>query len=557
MIISKMNRYFARHGKITFGLIAIVISVSFVLYLSRVSVFDLFRSRGPQSLSLLGRKISVDDRIAEARRIALFFSVHDPSINLKRIPISPDSKMVTLSLLQYYAAKDMGIAVSDKEIANFISEGPLFQSGGKFDLQKYNEFVETRLKPAGLSKTDLDDAIRRNLAMRKLREEITFNVITTRDELRSVFNSRQMKVKAKIIYFDKQDCAKKIKVTEQDLKNYFDSHQDTYKYPPASKIETVFFPYSCFNAKAASLVTLEKMKKHYDANKYLYMDMAKSKNATTGAVYKPFAEVADNIRKELLRHETTRLASDAATKFSDSAYSAIEDLFYNTHDKTKTQTKALEIFKKKLAESGLKSTTIWIPKNDSKRPALAKALVLLTTDNPVSDPVKEANGVTVAYLLEKKPAKQKTFEEAKAEVKADYIATHATLLARENARNAALKISQALEKKNAFDKTVKELGLKAESLPELSMMTPLFMPNGGLVSQKAFKTPKGSASEPVNTPDGAFIVYVESRTFPSDKDFEKAEPMFRQIYANRKKSSVYQAFLNSLMNASFVADKEK
>ena len=557
MIISKMNRYFARHGKITFGLIAIVISVSFVLYLSRVSVFDLFRSRGPQSLSLLGRKISVDDRIAEARRIALFFSVHDPSINLKRIPISPDSKMVTLSLLQYYAANDMGIAVSDKEIAKFISEGPLFQSGGKFDLRKYNEFVETRLKPAGLSKTDLDDAIRRNLAMRKLREEITFNVITTRDELRSVFNSRQMKVKAKIIYFDKQDCAKKIKVTEQDLKNYFDSHQDTYKYPPASKIETVFFPYSCFNAKAASLVTLEKMKKHYDANKYLYMDMAKSKNATTGAVYKPFAEVADNIRKELLRHETTRLANDAATKFSDSAYSAIEDLFYNTHDKTKTQTKALEIFKKKLAESGLKSTTIWIPKNDSKRPALAKALVLLTTDNPVSDPVKEANGVTVAYLLEKKPAKQKTFEEAKAEVKADYIATHATLLARENARNAALKISQALEKKNAFDKTVKELGLKAESLPELSMMTPLFMPNGRLVSQKAFKTPKGSASEPVNTPDGAFIVYVESRTFPSDKDFEKAEPMFRQIYANRKKSSVYQAFLNSLMNASFVADKEK
>ena len=50
--------------------------------------------------------------------------------------------------------------------------------------------------------------------------------------------------------------------------------------------------------------------------------------------------------------------------------------------------------------------------------------------------------------------------------------------------------------------------------------------------------------------NGAFLVYVESKTLPSDEEFEKIGQAFGMFYELRKKQSVYNAFLRSLMAAS-------
>jgi hypothetical protein len=555
-----MNRYFAKHGRITFGLIAIVISVSFVLYLSRVSVFDMFTSRGPKTASLLGRKVTGKDRMEEARRVALFAALNNPVLDLKRIPVDPDSKFVYLSLLQYYAATDMGVAVGDESLGKYIREKvPGFQTNGKFDIGKYNDFVERRLKPAGFSKKDLDDAIRRQLAVERMRGAVVFNVVTTQNEMRTAFDDLQEKVKAEIIWFDADEFAKKINPTEEDVKNHFESHRDAYQHPPAAKARIVLFPYEKFRAQVEKLVTLEKIKKYYEANKYRYIDMGKSKNATAGAVYKPFAAVEGEIRKSLAEEGARGLATDAATRFSDSVYSAVEDVFYNVQDPAKAKKKALALFEKKAAEMNLNPVDSgWVPQTDAARPALAAALAKLAFDSPVSEPAKGKSAVVVAFLVDKKAATPKTFDEAKAEAKADFIKTRSILLAREAARNAAVEIAGALDKKNtSFEDTAKKLSLKVESLPELKMSTPLFMPSGAEVSKTAFKTPAGAVSEPVNTREGAFIVHVVSKIFPTDQEFAKGSVFFAQFYAQRKRMNVYQEFVESLMAASELNDKEK
>jgi hypothetical protein len=114
-----------------------------------------------------------------------------------------------------------------------------------------------------------------------------------------------------------------------------------------------------------------------------------------------------------------------------------------------------------------------------------------------------------------------------------------------------------LDKGGSFDKITAKLKLKADSLPEMGSFAPPFVPNGAEILRAALSTPQGSASAPVNTESGALIIYVESKKFPTDKDFEKMYPFIARSYLQNKKDNVFRAFLSSLMAASELDNKEK
>ena len=554
MIISGMNRYFAKHGKITFGLIAIVISVSFVLYLSRVSVFDLFRSKGPKTVSILGRKVSAKDRLEAARKAVLFAALKNPMINLRRLPVDPSANIITRDLVQFYAATDLGIRVGDDSVVKYIRNVPAFQTNGKFDIAKYNDFVKNRLAPAHYSKADLDEAVRRELAVKRLQDSVLFNVLTTKDELRAAFDSARQKAKAQVIWFSGSDFESKVAPTTEDVKNYFASHQAEYIHPAKAKAKLVRFPYDKYRAAAVKTITTTKIEQYYNKNRFMYLQAGKT-GKDGGPVYKPLADVTDNIRKFLVERETKALAFRDATRFADQLYAALEDMFYKAKTPEAAREKCLPIFNNLLAKANLKAEESgWLPLDNSS--PLATALGELRRDNPVSEPIKGTDTVTVALLLGKQPAKPKTFEEAEKEARKDFIKTRAVIIARETAKNAALKLAEALKAGTDFKKAVADLKLKAESLPEVRISTPLAGPYGSLVVPTIFDTPAKNVSQARTTKAGAFVVYVEDKKLPSDQDFKQGSRMFEMIYEMRKKQSIYEAFLSSLLAASAPAVKE-
>ncbi len=554
MLISGMNRYFAKHGKVTFGLIAIVISVSFVLYLSRVSVFDLFRRTGPKKMVLLGREVSGKQRIEAARNIALFEALRNPSVNLQRIPIDPNSDFVTINILKFYAALDLGIRVGDKSVAKFIRSAPSLQTKGQFDIAKYNNFVKTRLRPAHFSKADLDEAVRRKLTIERLQDTVCFNILTTNNELRAAFDSARQKAKADIIWFSGATFANRITPKSEDVKNYFSSHRKQYAHPAKAKAKLVVFPYAQYRTEATKHVTTKNIEAYYRKNRFMYVQ--EDKTAKNGApVYKPLVKVSDEIRKLLVAREAQALAFKQAVRFADTLYDSMEDVFYNVKTLEDACAKCAAIFNKRLAKMNLKATeSKWIALN-AERP-LAKALAELSKDNPVSEPIRSLDAVTVAFLVDKQPVKPKTFAEAEKQARADFVKTRSVVLAQEAARKAAAQLAKALAAGTDFKKAVDKLGLKAESLPEIGVSVPLKSPHGALVSQTIFDTHEKAVSQAHGTSDGAFIVYVESKTLPSDKDFKKESRMFAMIYKMSKQQRVYNAFLQTLMAASAPAKKE-
>ena len=548
MLISGMNRYFAKHGKITFGIIAIIISVSFVLYLSRVSVFDLFKSRGPKAVSILGRDVSAKERIEVAKKMVLFAALGNPLINLKRLPIDPNSQFVTTDIVQFYAATDLGIRVGDKSIVEYIKAVPAFQTQRHFDIKKYNDFVKNRLAPAHFSKTDLDEAVRHEMTVERLRNAVLFNILTTQNELRTAYDSAHQKAKAEVIWFSGANFADKVVPKDQDVKNYFDSHRKEYVHPAKAKAKLIPFPYAKYRAAAVKSVTTKTIEDYYQKNRFMYLrEGQNSKNG--GPVYKPLAEVSNKIRASLVEQQTKALAFKDATKFSDNLYSALEDVFYHVKNQDDAREKCLALFDKLVAKANLKvQESGWVAMNSGDN--LAKALAELRTDSPVSEPIRESDAIIVAFLLDKQPAKPKTFEEAEKAARAGFIRTRSIILAREAARAATTKLAKSLESGTDFQKALKNLNLKAESLPEIGVSLPPQCPYGALVSQTIFETPAKSVSQARTTDNGAFIVYVESRRLPTDKDFENGIRMSKMFYEMSKKQSVYKAFLQSLMAAS-------
>jgi len=576
MIISGMNRYFAKHGRIIGLVILPIIIVTFVFYFGRGSIMDMFSGRGKASeVSILGRTVTLKDRQDEVTRIYLVASLQNPAINLSNARMPLNSQSITLNMLQNYAAEDMGIAVGDKEISEYLKTVPVFQTAGKFDAKKYDRYLEKNLKPAYLTQADLKDAVQRMLQVQALRKSISDNVIVPDVEIKEAFMSDMESVDAKILQFKASDYIKGLTFKDEQLQRYYNSNKDKYKTSPSAKGKVVTFTFDSFRKDAAAQITEKDMLKYYEDNKFRYTLPADPKKKDSkkpeAPKYKKFEQVKGEIKKALIDKKAEELALTKAQKFADSVAIMTSDVFYDITDKDKAKIRCMEIFetasgkeKLKVEESG------WLYADSKKKEGFAKESDLirvmgeLVDDNPVSEPVKGEKGFFVAILDAKKKAELKSFDNAKEDVRKDLIESKALVLAREAARKAALEIGEELDKKVKLQDIEKKMKIKFNKLPTwssqmLSQMARYFRGNSNMqlsALKLAFATKVGEVSSVSDTSDGAYFVYVVKKNIPTEEKFEKQKTRFSMTYKGMKQSTAYQNFLANLMKSSGLATKK-
>jgi hypothetical protein len=579
MIISGMNRYFAKHGRIIGLVILPIIIVTFVFYFGRGSSMDMFSGKGKASeVSILGRTVTLKDRQDEVTRIYLVASLQNPGINLSNARMPLNSKSITLNLLQNYAAEDMGIAVGDKEISEYLKTVPAFQTAGKFDAAKYDLYLKNNLKPAYLTQSDLKDAVQRMLQVQALRKSISDNVIVPDVEIKEVFMSDMQTVDAKILKFNAADYAKGLTFKDEQLQRYYKSNKDNYKTSPGVRGKIVTFTFDSFKKDALAQVTEKDMLKYYEDNKFRYTLPAdpkkkdvKKKSQPEPPKYKKFEEVKGEIKKTLADKKAEELALAKSQKFADNVAILASDVFYDISDKDKAKIRCMEIFKTasakeklKIADSGWLSLEGNQGKGFSKETALIKAMNELLADNPVSEPVKGEKGFFVAILDDKKSSESKSFEKAKEDVRKDLIDSKALVLAREDARKKALEIGELLDKKVKLADIEKKLKVKFNKLPSwsaqmLNQMAMYFQGNSNMqlsALKLAFATKTGDLSSVSDTADGAYFVYVVKKNIPTEKEFSKQKTRFSMNYRRVKKGAAYNNFLSELMQSSGLAKKK-
>ncbi len=537
MFISGLNRFFARHGRIIFAIFTGAIIISFVLYFAPgFGFFDMIGNKGgavDTSAVILGKKVSDKDIDNSVNSMSIMMSLSNPGFNIRNSYMRDQAAQMSLQRIMYLrAAAERNIYVGDAAVAEFLRSAPLFQKNGKFDSGMFDMFVKQCLAPYRYSKMDLDRAVREQLTIERLFNEIKAGVLVTPGELKQSFDLRNEKFKIRTWKFAGDDFAAKVQGSDKDIESFFTANAEKYVIPAKFKIKLVRFNYVSYDGKVT--VTDEAIKKYYEAKK----DEFKEKDAVL-----PLEKVADRIKKTLSENEIKAVAMKDAQTFAVEAYQATSEL--------KNHKSMVDGFTAFTEKKGLKTYDIGffsvedtVIKNVGREPELATAVAALFMDQPVSDAIQGANACFVACLTEKEEPRPAKLEEVKEKVAKDFKKENSIKLARESARNAALKVSEAMD----AGKAIPEIpDCKKEDVPEFSMMAPPNSMDAMFFASLAEETKAGKVSAPKDTPDGSIFICVEKRTLPADQEFKDKEKEFSREYASMKARAAMSMFESSLM----------
>ncbi len=127
-------------------------------------------------------------------------------------------------------AARLGLKVTDEEVLAALKRGQLgeilFPKGQFIGDDKYDAFVAEQFK---MDKKQFEDMVRDSLLMNKLRELISQGATVSDTEVKKAFDEQNSKVKLDYAVLTLEDVQPQVKVTDAEVKNYFESHKSVYQ----------------------------------------------------------------------------------------------------------------------------------------------------------------------------------------------------------------------------------------------------------------------------------------------------------------------------------------
>jgi len=135
------------------------------------------------------------------------------------------------------AAKKLDLDVSRQEIQQAITSYPAFQVNGRFDPSRYQMTLRyMRLTPQEFEASQYQD-----LLVNKVMQFIQRGAKVQESELKSFYHLNSDKIKLAYVEVEPRNFAKKVKLDEAALAQYFEQHQEAYRIPEKRKITYVRF----------------------------------------------------------------------------------------------------------------------------------------------------------------------------------------------------------------------------------------------------------------------------------------------------------------------------
>jgi peptidyl-prolyl cis-trans isomerase D len=159
-------------------------------------------------------------------------------------------------LLNY--AKDLGIIVSDEELAATLESIKAFQKDGKFDRSIYNMYLQSQR----LTAKAFEETLRDELTISKLLDLLKVQPLPLETEtIGSAMNTAD-KIKYRVL------TPNDVNVTLDDakLKAFWEKHKENFMTPKTYKLEILW------TESADTEVTEEELKSFYDTNSFNYTD---------------------------------------------------------------------------------------------------------------------------------------------------------------------------------------------------------------------------------------------------------------------------------------------
>lgn len=418
------------------------------------TIYD--RGVQPAEYSSIGRQFEI------CRMLGMFDLVIPLAQNARSMADVTDNYIWNTFVLRHEALK-MGIQPTELQVTEAIQRMPAFQTAGQYDHSRYAQALQTVFAPRGMNSSHLEELVRDSIRMQAIRDMLSAGYGPSPDELEKAYSKQFQKVEAAVVRIPKEELAKQVKVSDEDLKGAYESRKDSLKTPEKRKVQFVAF-------------VLPKREK--DGPALNASDMQK------------VADQADDFASALLAE---------GAKFEEVA-------------------KRLGVEAKTLPAFGLGERLAELGNN----PRTTAAAFQLTPEKPFSDTLQTQEGYVVLNLLEIQPSKPLTMAEAKEQLleslKNDKVRETLSLKAAEVRK----QLEEALKAGKPFEQAAAATGFKAEVLEPFSRSdSKLKGEDATLIQNSATELKPGQISSPLDGPAGPILVYVMKRQPVDPTDLEK------------------------------------
>jgi hypothetical protein len=449
---------------------------------------------------IYGRGISQAEFLRNARRfeVARALELFDLFGTLVGRATSLDEareNFVWNSLVLRHEANQLSIGVTDDDVIAAVQQLPKFQTSGVYDSSKYNEFVQTVLLPNGFSPDQLEELVRDQLRLERIKKLIGSTVQPAPAEVRAAYELRSRKTEVSFVKLNREEFLQAAQVGDEDLKKLFEERKETLKTDEKRKVRFAAFTLDEAGKALTGKERIEAMQKLADRAQDFAVAMA-----------------------------------EPNAKFDEAA--------------TKAQITPAETAEFTQQEPP--------PELGGSR-EISRAAFALTEQEPNSDALAAAEGYYVMQLSGITPARPLTFEEAQPKLAQQLKEERASEAMNLRAAELRNKIQPELQAGKSFADAAAAAGAKAETFPPFSLAQPnLQSPDAREIITTSMELPEGQMSDFVPTAEGGLLVHVDKRHPAEEEQFTKEQQTLAESLGGAKREAAFQDWLNERRAAANV-----
>lgn len=174
-------------------------------------------------------------------------------LDLKRVAFD---NIVNYYIL-FYKAMEWGLRVSDEEVLDYIKSLPVFQINGVFNSNRYRQVLDMQR----LTAQKFENDIKKHLLFKRIQERVTGGFKISDTEILEEFARNNEKIRGNYIAIPFERFASQIKIGLEELKEYYESHQEEYKLGARRSVEYLFVNPRDFEKDAE--ITDEEVENYY------------------------------------------------------------------------------------------------------------------------------------------------------------------------------------------------------------------------------------------------------------------------------------------------------
>ena len=343
--------------------------------------------------------------------------------------------------LMLQEARRLGLNVSDDDLAAQLAQAPDFQVGGRFNKDRYLQLLQAN----GLTPAQFEEDQRDQLTIQRLYSVIADAVHVTDAEVRERYKIDQERIDLDYIKLPISDFVGQVKLSEDDIKKYYERNKESLKQPLKIQLEYLSYPFEHFDSSAQ--VSEKEIEQYYQTNREEKFHTPKQ--AKVGYILIKTEPSADAAQKKAAQTRAESIVKEArgGKNFAELAKRASND---------PTAAKGGDLG--------------WI--SPGQLPAPIERTIFGLAKGAVSNPIENPSGFQIFKVEDLKDAKTQSLKEATPEI--------TKILTAEKAKREAAKAADRDREKAlsgvGLSKLAQESGVKltdtdwfsaGETLPEI------------------------------------------------------------------------------------------